>query len=226
MPTTEPPSQVIELRRYLMRPGRRDDLVALFEREFIETQATVGMPVLGIFREPDQPDRFTWLRGFADMPGRAAALAAFYGGPVWQAHREAANATMLDSDDVLLLRPSAGLPALAPPTRPPGRRWRALVLPLRQPADPAVRDAVAAWLPAWRLAGAAVQAVLETEPAENNFPRLPVRTDGPKLVLLLALPQPQPRPQPDPPMPAALAQALAGLPEVLHLDPTVRSPRA
>lgn len=38
------------------------------------------------------------------MAERARALHAFYYGPVWQAHREAANATMLDKDDVLLLR--------------------------------------------------------------------------------------------------------------------------
>jgi hypothetical protein len=41
-----------------------------------------------------------------DMPSRAQALKDFYGGPVWKAHREAANATMIDSDNVLLLHPA------------------------------------------------------------------------------------------------------------------------
>src|SRR5258706_9972228 len=63
------------------------------------------MRVLGQFRDKDEPDRFVWLRGFRDMPSRAEALQSFYGGPVWKAHRSAANATMIDSDDVLLLRP-------------------------------------------------------------------------------------------------------------------------
>jgi hypothetical protein len=40
------------------------------------------------------------------MPSRAQALKDFYGGPVWKAHREAANATMIDSDDVLFLHPA------------------------------------------------------------------------------------------------------------------------
>ncbi|MGW0809411.1 hypothetical protein [Nonomuraea sp. NPDC002799] len=44
------------------------------------------------------------MRGFTGMPARRAALERFYGGPVWQAHRDAANATLLDSDDVLLPR--------------------------------------------------------------------------------------------------------------------------
>ena len=40
------------------------------------------------------------------MPSRAQALNDFYGGPIWKAHREAANATMIDSDDVLFLHPA------------------------------------------------------------------------------------------------------------------------
>src|SRR5207342_3098936 len=100
------PCKVLELRQYTLRPGQRDTLIALFEREFVETQEAAGMTLLGQFRDLDAPDRFVWLRGFADMPARAMALAAFYGGPAWQAHREAANATMLDSDNLLLLRPA------------------------------------------------------------------------------------------------------------------------
>ena len=46
-----------------------------------------------------------WLRGFESMAARGAALPAFYGGPVWRAHRDTANATMVDSDDALLLEP-------------------------------------------------------------------------------------------------------------------------
>jgi hypothetical protein len=45
MRAAAPPSAcaVVELRRYRLRPGRRDDLVALFERELVETQEAVGM---------------------------------------------------------------------------------------------------------------------------------------------------------------------------------------
>ncbi|MDO9356180.1 MAG: hypothetical protein Q7T55_20950, partial [Solirubrobacteraceae bacterium] len=81
-------------------------MIDLFDREFIETQEACGMTVLGQFRDLDRPDHFVWLRAFPSMPARAAALVAFYDGPVWHAHREAANATMIDSDDVLLLQPA------------------------------------------------------------------------------------------------------------------------
>ena len=97
---------VVELRQYALVPGQRETLIALFEREFIETQEARGMTVIGQFRDLNNPDRFVWLRGFDDMPTRARALHEFYGGPVWKTHREAANATMIDSDNVLLLRPA------------------------------------------------------------------------------------------------------------------------
>src|SRR5713101_5542585 len=97
---------IVELRQYTLHPEKRDALIDLFEREFIETQEAVGIQVIGQFRDVDDPNRFVWLRGFRDMASRAKALQDFYGGPVWKAHREAANATMVDSDNVLLLRPA------------------------------------------------------------------------------------------------------------------------
>src|SRR5215813_8306690 len=96
---------IVELRQYTLHPGQRDVLIALFEHAFIEAQEAVGITVIGQFRDLDDPNRFVWLRGFSDMDQRLAALQAFYGGPVWQAHREAANATLVDSDNVLLLHP-------------------------------------------------------------------------------------------------------------------------
>ena len=117
---------IVELRQYTCRAGRRDELAVLFEREFIESQEVLGAHVLGTFRDRDDPDRFVWLRGFESMPARAQALGAFYGGPVWRAHRQAANATMLDSDNVLLLRPATAgggfewAAAFQPPGRAPG----------------------------------------------------------------------------------------------------------
>src|SRR3954470_12682512 len=89
-------SQVVELRQYTLHPGQRDVLIDLFDREFVETQEAEGATVLGQFRDLDDPDRFVWLRGFADMPGRAGALQRFYSGPAWKAGSGRANATMVD----------------------------------------------------------------------------------------------------------------------------------
>src|SRR3984893_15148237 len=99
-------SAVVELRQYTLHAGKRDVLIDLFDREFVESQEALGMKLIGQFRDVDDPDRFVWLRGFRDMATRAAGLKAFYGGPVWKGHREPANDTMLDSDNVWLLHPA------------------------------------------------------------------------------------------------------------------------
>lgn len=143
------------------------------------------MAVLGQFRDLDAADRFVWLRGFPDMGTRAESLAAFYGGPAWKAHGRAANATMIDSDDVLLLRPLSERWALAGflETRPPvGRPAPASVVlatlcfadrPIERPfSDLAERDLY----PILAADGCAPLACLATEYAENTFPDLPVRT--------------------------------------------------
>ncbi|MFE0465193.1 NIPSNAP family protein [Kitasatospora sp. NPDC058965] len=152
---------IVELRQYTLYPGARETLIELFEREFVTGQQAVGITVGGRFRDLDDPDRFVWLRAFPDMTHRRRALEAFYGGPVWRAHREAANATMIDSDDVLLLRG----PGFAP--RPGAREVVATVC---QPADATTFDAFATRHLAPQ------HALHRTEPAENDFPRLPVRT--------------------------------------------------
>src|SRR5215467_3929916 len=138
-------SQVLELRQYTLHPGKRDTLIELFERAFVEPQEAHGMRVLGQFRDLDAPDRFVWLRGFPDLPSRAARLEAFYGGPIWKANREAANATMIDSENVLLLRPvdaSAGF--MVPPVRgaPPAEAAGGVAEPTGGVAEPAGGAAV------------------------------------------------------------------------------------
>jgi NIPSNAP len=177
---------VVELRQYTLHEGRRDVLIDLFEREFVESQEALGITLIGQFRDLDDPNRFVWLRGFADMAARGEALPAFYGGPAWRASREQANATMVDSDNVLLLRPSSeecGFPAPAGPRPPGGRTTGAQSMIMAtlyyrdQPFDAAFSDFFDRSVrPAVTAAGAAPLACLQTEHAENNFPALPVRT--------------------------------------------------
>ena len=168
---------VLELRQYTLHPGKRDVLIELFEDALIEPQEAAGMRIVGQFRDLDRPDHFVWIRGFSDMPSRAKALSAFYGGPVWKAHREAANATMIDSDDVLLLRPrrpGVDFPAL--------RRERSSTMVV---ATICPRPLEAEVAPIVTEAGGRPLATLETEPAENDYPALPVRS-GENVVVWLS----------------------------------------
>jgi NIPSNAP len=156
---------IVELRQYTLRPGRRDDLVTLFDREFVESQQELGMTVLGQFRDLDRPDRFVWLRGFPDMAARLRGLREFYGGPVWQEHGPAANDTMLDWDDVLLLRKIVSPPPQA------GRGVGVLTATLWFRDRPFDAE-FTAWF-AEQDTGAVV--ALSTEYTANDFPALPVR---------------------------------------------------
>jgi hypothetical protein len=97
---------VLELRQYTLKAGQREVLIDLFDRHFVEPQEAAGMTLAGQFRDRRRPDRFVWLRGFSNMESRHKALDAFYGGPVWAAHKATANNTMEDVSDVLLLKPA------------------------------------------------------------------------------------------------------------------------
>lgn len=192
---------IVELRQYTLRPGQRDVLIELFDRELVETQEATGMHIIGQFRDLDRPDRFVWLRGFAGMARRLDALTAFYGGPVWKAHAPAARATMVDTDDALLLRPLVPFGPL--PERPgvdgPASTVFVTVYPLAAPAGDEVIDLFTDPL-----------AVLVTDPSENTFPALPVR-DGKFLVVVGRSPGP------------ATVPGVVGEAQGLRLAPTGRS---
>lgn len=176
---------ILELRMYALHSGRRDELIRLFEREFIETQEAVGMQVIGQFYDLDDPNRFVWLRGFHDMAARAESLNAFYSGPVWKAHREAANATMIDSDNVLLLRlpPGACGFSFNRAHRPPlGSRTKqdgfiaATIYYFDAPVDSEFIEYFENTIkPVLLEAGASNLAYFITEDSPNTFPALPVR---------------------------------------------------
>ncbi|MDR6291350.1 quinol monooxygenase YgiN [Inquilinus ginsengisoli] len=231
-------SPIVELRRYTLHPGRRDVLIDLFEREFLESQEATGMTLIGQFRDLDAPDQFVWLRGFADMPSRAAALQAFYGGPVWQANRAAANATMIDSDDVLLLRPAhpeSGFPL--GPGRPPQGSTAApggIVVATTWHLHPAAEagfmtvfdtDLVAML----HEAGVPILAIFVSEHSENTFPALPVREDTRVFVWFSRFPDRAAYERHAavlarmPGFAAALLPHLVRAPEVALLSPTARS---
>ncbi len=169
---------VLELRQYTLYGGKRDTLISIFEKNFIEPQNALGAHVLGTFRDLDDPDRFVWLRGFRDMPARQKALEAFYGGPVWQAHKNDADATMVDSNNVLLLRPASpgrGIPG--PTASGAAGAVYGVTIHYLGGVDAAqfAEFFDHAVIPLLIAAGVQPIARLVTEEQANNFPRLPVR---------------------------------------------------
>lgn len=235
-------SPIVELRQYTLLPGKRDVLIGIFEREFIEEQEAIGIEVIDHFRDLDDPDRFVWLRGFPDMPTRATATAAFYTGAVWAKNRDAVNATLVDTDDVLLLHPAD--PASGYPTdgdRPLGGTTDTpvcLVIATICRINPAMEDEFPAFFaravaPTLTEAGATILAAYATEHSPNNYLRLPIREGEHVFVWfarfadvaayeehLAALARSR-RWSGD--IATALAQHLEGAPEMRRLVPTARS---
>ena len=220
-----------ELRQYAMKPGRRDELITLFERAFVETQEAAGIRLIGLFRDLDQPDRFVWMRGYPDQAARRPALNAFYNSDHWFAHRAATNATMTCSDDVLLLRPLSS--ALAPDVAaavPTGERPGIGVVMLgvhrlNGPHDPLAETFRTTLAGALAEAGVPVGTAGITDPTPNSFPRHPVREGEWVLVWLSRQPDERAadaalaRARTDP----RLAPLFATTLQLLRLRPTARS---
>jgi hypothetical protein len=235
-------SPIVELRQYDLHPGTRDTLIGIFDAHFIEGQEIEGMTVIGQFRDLDNPDSFVWLRGFADMETRRKALTGFYSGPVWRQHADAANATMINFDNVLLLRPATpdGGFALDLNDRPvrgtAGKEAGGLVTATIISAKGDAAE-FAAWhrehmLPIFREAGADVLAAFVTENAENDYPALPIRTDKQVLVIFTRFADPSALDRfraelASSPAWAAASKAagphVEGPPQTLRLSPTARS---
>ena len=180
-------SPIVELRQYTLHPHRRDDLIDMFDAHFVESQEAVGMTIIGQFRNLDDPNKFVWVRGFPSMDERARGLAEFYGGPAWKSRRTAANETIIDNDNVLLLRPvhpETGFalidePRAATSARGPGRGLVIATVYHIDPTDAKERDFIEFFEQTMRpllvAAGAPVIASFVPERSANNFPGLPVR---------------------------------------------------
>lgn len=169
---------IVELRQYTMVPGRRDELIELFEREFVDPQEAVGAHVIGTYVDLDDPDRFVWMRGFTSLDERVRALRAFYGSQLWAEHAGAANATMIDSDDVLLLQPADGRGIPETPARhgeAASRTFGVTVHALDVGADDSATVAAAP---------PSALSVLRTHFGPNDFPGLPVRENEQVVVVL------------------------------------------
>lgn len=224
---------IVELRQYTLVKGQRDVLIDLFEREFVETQEAVGLKVIATFIDLDNPDKFVWVRGFKNMDARLEGLSEFYGGPVWKAHREVANATMIDSDNVLLLKAPTSQAQFALPTERPAigsGAQSSLVIAtiyyLKGSTSEAAELFAEQVAPQLAKQGVRPLAWFVTEDSPNNFPRLPVREGEQVLVWFAAFADATDRAGHGAAFEnanSALAPLLSREPETLRLKPTSRS---
>jgi len=234
--------QLVELRRYSLRPGTAAAFVEHFERHFLASQEAHGMDVVGQFTVPGDDARFVWVRRFLRPAERGAALRAFYSGPVWSEHGPRANDLMVDHSDVHLLVPDPSGPPFVADHRPHGERpgtvgeagsggrQASTVVAALYDLDGADRQPAGAWSAALAAAADAASTAradagvtelgrLATAGVPNDFARLPVH-DDPVVVWLLTDPT-------GGDAGVAAAEALAahhhGAVRTMRLTPTARS---
>jgi hypothetical protein len=228
---------VVELRRYEIKPGERERFGRYFESYFPEAFEQIGFIALGHFHERKKDTVFTWIRAFPSYDARPDMSTEFYRGPLWKELGPLFNDRILDIENVLLLRPLApgrGLSVLPPvdvvtgEAGPPGIVVLQIFPVKAGQTEAAARQADEAFA-AYRAAGAREAGVLVTLDAPNNYPRLPVRTDGPYLVWVGVVKDETTLEARLAPLAERTASSLSaqgllrGVPELVLLDPTRRS---
>jgi hypothetical protein len=229
--------QVVEFRRYVTSDGELAHFVKYFDTYFPEAFEQLGAMVFGQFTERGHPNHFTWLRGFRDINARPIVNAAFYYGPLWKEHRIKVNAILPDSDNVMLLRPLHAdqgitvLPAVDPVAEEHGAQGVvvAQIFAVKKGREEAFAKQAEAAFAGYRVEGVHPAGVLVSLDVPNNFPQLPIRTDGPFLVWLGVVRDSTTLNERLAPRLAAVEQslvaggALRGTPERVVMDPTPRS---
>jgi hypothetical protein len=229
--------QVIEFRRYTINEGKREHFAQYFESYFPEAFEQLGAIAAGSFFERGNQTGFTWIRGFHTIDARAVVNAAFYYGPLWKEHKKTLNDLMTDSDNVILLCPLSPergvpiLPAVDPITETNGAQGIvvAQIFAVKANSVEAFAKEAETTFARYRAAGARESGILVTLDVTNNFPQLPIRTDGPYLVWLGILKDNQMlekdfNPVAERSLQLLLATGLIrGTPELVVLDPTHRS---
>jgi hypothetical protein len=229
--------QVFEFRRYIIKEGEREHLAQYFEGYFPEAFQQLGAIAAGSFFERKNQSGFTWLRGFHTIEDRAIVNAAFYYGPVWKEHKVTLNDLIIDSDNVLLLQALSPersiiiLPAVDPVAEAKGAQGVvvAQIFAVKANSVDAFAQQAEATFARYRAAGVREAGVLVTLDVKNNFPQLPIRTDGPYLVWLGVVKNNQAlESQFNPLVERSLQQLsatgfLRSAPELVVMDPTRRS---
>src|SRR5262245_75946 len=149
----------------------------------------MGAIAFGQFFERKNPATFTWMRGFKNTDARAIINAGFYYGPLWREHASTMNNLMVDSTNVLLLRPLTPergvsvLPSVDPVSEKNGAQGVvvAQIFAVKPNSIEALSKQLEPTFTGYRIAGVREAGVLVTLDGPNNFPQLPVRTDGPYL---------------------------------------------
>ena len=99
---------IVEVRRYRIKPGQRDEFIRLFETRLAPAQLAHGMKILGPLIDVENPNAFIFLRAFGSLEAREELKTTFYEGELWKNELEPIAMPMIDSYDVHLTETTPG----------------------------------------------------------------------------------------------------------------------
>ena len=164
---------IVDIRDYTHVPGGRPKMIERFEAMFMDEQERLGARMLGVFLDADDDTKAVWLRAMPDLDTRQRVLTQFYAeGEMWRKNRDEVNSWFVDTDNVLLVHPLGELAAPATGDTTVGMYTHVGRTPLAAETATKLRREVEGAITA---AGGRLIATFETDPAENNYPKHPIR---------------------------------------------------
>lgn len=99
---------ILEIRRYTLKPGRREKFIAFFESENRKALRDAGMLIFGPMRDLDDPDEVHWLRAFQTLEDRDRIKEAFYSSEVWNDRIEPRVRSLIERYEASLVETTQG----------------------------------------------------------------------------------------------------------------------
>lgn len=101
---------LVEIRRYQIKAGRRDEFVDWYEAEVLPAMQRAGMNILGVFVDVEDPNAFFYLKAFESEAERDRINSVFYGSDVWVETLRDRALEMETSYEVSLVRSTGSSP--------------------------------------------------------------------------------------------------------------------
>jgi hypothetical protein len=98
---------IVEMRTYKLKPGVRENFLAIFVSKSAPEHRRLGMTIAGPYASLDDGDTFFFMRGFPDLQSRGPLKAAFYEGRLWKDELEHILMPMIETYDVVVVDDSS-----------------------------------------------------------------------------------------------------------------------
>ena len=94
----------LELRKYRIKPGFREEWVKFMEEEIIPFQISKGMVVVGSFLGEEEDDLYVWIRRFQNEEERKRLYKEVYESDYWRNELSPRVGELMDREKIVVTR--------------------------------------------------------------------------------------------------------------------------